>query len=283
MERILIDKYPIKYINYYLSITLIVALVFSFAMGLSDVTTSFFVTARLIGAIALGIFVILHGFMEYGLVKLLLFCFIAFVISYAIESVSITTGLPFGQYHYTTKLGDRFGQVPFKIMLAYFFNGYLALQMAVVFLAKKSKKERKYNIVLIPFVASLLMVIWDICFEPIMSVVQENWIWEKTGLYFGVPLSNFLGWLVTTYLIFQIFYLLINKVGSKGQSSQSITYWLVIPIMYFIQGIPYLLYPFSQSTSLVIYTTQGIITLATMGVISLLCIIKIIRMYGKKL
>ncbi len=279
----MIDKYPIKYINYYLSATLIVALIFSIAMGLSDTTSSFFVTARLIGAIALGIFVILHGFMEYGLVKLLLFCFIAFVISYAIESVSITTGLPFGQYHYTTKLGDRFGEVPFKIMLAYFFNGYLALQMAVVFLVKKSKKERKYNIVLIPFVASLLMVIWDICFEPIMSVVQENWIWEKTGLYFGVPLSNFLGWLVTTYLIFQIFYLLINKVGSKGQSSQSITYWLVIPIMYFIQGIPYLLYPFSQSTSLVIYTTQGIITLATMGVISLLCIIKIIRMYGKKL
>ncbi len=277
----MIDKYPIKYIDYYLIATVIVALVFSVTMGISDTTTSFFVIARLVGAIALGIFVVLHGFMEYGLSKLLLFCFIAFVVSYATESISITTGLPFGQYYYTTKLGEKIGNVPFKIMLAYFFNGYLALQMAVVFLKKKSKKVRKYNIVLIPFIASLLMVIWNLCFEPIMSIVQENWIWEKSGLYFGVPLINFFGWFITTYLIFQIFYLLINKKEKEEQSNQSVVYWLVIPIMYFIQGIPYLIYPFFQNTSLEIYLRQAIITLVTMGIISLLCIIKLLKNLNK--
>ncbi len=278
--RLLIDRYPIKYINYYLIATLIVALVFSIAMGLTNSTTTFFITAQHIWAIALGIFVIFHGFMEYGLIKLLLFCFLAFVISYATESMSISTGFPFGHYHYTTKLGDVFGRVPFKIMLAYFFNGYLALQMAVIFLAKKSFK--KYNIVLIPILASLLMVIWNICFEPVMSIVQGYWIWEQSGFFFGVPLINFFGWFLTTYLIFQIFYLLIQKKGREYKSFQNMTYWLVIPIMYFIQGIPYLLYPFSQSSSLHIYTTQAIITLATMGIISLLCVINVIKGYGDK-
>ncbi|MCK5812475.1 MAG: carotenoid biosynthesis protein [Clostridiales bacterium] len=277
----MIDRYPIKYINYYLTITLVSALIFSIAMGISDTTTTFFVTARLLGAITLGLFVILHGFIEYGMVKLLLLCFIAFVVSYAIESFSIKTGQPFGHYYYTDKLGEKFGQVPFKIMLAYFFNGYLALQMAIIFLKKNLKEKRKYTVILIPFIASLLMVIWDFCFEPIMSVVQENWIWEKTGAYFGIPLMNFLGWFITTYLIFQIFYLLIQKKGRDYNSSQTITYWLVIPIMYFIQGLPYLIYPFSQNNSLQLYTSQAIITLATMGVISILCIMKIIKIYCK--
>lgn len=29
-----------------------------------------------------------------------------------------------------------------------------------------------------------------------------NWIWEHGGSYFGVPLHNYLGWLLTTFLVY---------------------------------------------------------------------------------
>jgi putative membrane protein len=29
-----------------------------------------------------------------------------------------------------------------------------------------------------------------------------NWIWEHGGAYFGVPFHNYLGWLLTTFLVY---------------------------------------------------------------------------------
>ena len=37
------------------------------------------------------------------------------------------------------------------------------------------------------------------------------WHWAVPGLYFGVPLTNFIGWLITSLLIYAILYILIKK------------------------------------------------------------------------
>jgi putative membrane protein len=40
-----------------------------------------------------------------------------------------------------------------------------------------------------------------------------NWVWERGGPYFGVPLRNYLGWLVTTFLIYVAVGWLWRRVG----------------------------------------------------------------------
>jgi putative membrane protein len=46
------------------------------------------------------------------------------------------------------------------------------------------------------------MVAWDLSMDPVWSTVMHSWIWLQGGAYFGVPVSNFLGWYLTVYVIY---------------------------------------------------------------------------------
>jgi putative membrane protein len=49
------------------------------------------------------------------------------------------------------------------------------------------------------------MVLWDLAMDPASSTIQKLWIWEKGGGFFGVPLSNYVGWFLTVYVFMQLF------------------------------------------------------------------------------
>jgi len=49
----------------------------------------------------------------------------------------------------------------------------------------------------VPFIAAFVMVMWDLTFDPRASTIEHQWIWEQGGGYFGVPLTNYLGWFFT--------------------------------------------------------------------------------------
>jgi putative membrane protein len=51
--------------------------------------------------------------------------------------------------------------------------------------------------------AALVMTAWDVVMDPGMAAAG-NWIWEKGGVWFGVPRQNYLGWLLTTFLVYWI-------------------------------------------------------------------------------
>src|ERR1700722_3039050 len=56
-----------------------------------------------------------------------------------------------------------------------------------------------------PAFASFVMVSWDLTFDPAASTIGQSWIWHDGGAYFGVPVSNFLGWYLTIFVFFQLF------------------------------------------------------------------------------
>jgi uncharacterized membrane protein len=145
--------------------------------------------------------------------------------------------------------------------------------------------RKRRNIVLVPLVASTLMVLWNASFDPIMSTIEGNWIWKDGGAYFGVPLSNFFGWFITVYLVFQSFalYLVIiarpnseatslaaNPAGLQGNRT-----WMLIPLMYLGQGLPYFLYAFFQKEheNWQIYRSMSVVTVATMFLAALICLV----------
>ena len=49
--------------------------------------------------------------------------------------------------------------------------------------------------------SALVMTAWDVVMDPGMSLAQ-NWVWEKSGIYFGVPRHNYFGWLLTTFVVY---------------------------------------------------------------------------------
>jgi uncharacterized membrane protein len=55
------------------------------------------------------------------------------------------------------------------------------------------------------------MVSWDLTIDPMMSTITGTWVWHNGGNYFGVPLSNFIGWYLMVYAFFHCFALYARR------------------------------------------------------------------------
>jgi putative membrane protein len=49
------------------------------------------------------------------------------------------------------------------------------------------------------------MMAWDLSMDAIWSTLDRAWIWRNGGMFFGVPLSNFVGWYFTAFLFYLAF------------------------------------------------------------------------------
>ena len=223
-------------------------------------------------------FILIHGVKRYGWNTMLMWFGITFFISWAAETLSIIVGFPFGGYHYTELLGVKVGAVPLAIMLAYFMTGYLAWTLGTIFLGNLGKGMEKRNLLLLPFVASFIMVMWDFCFDPVKSTVERAWIWEGGGAYHGVPVSNYLGWFLTVFLIYLVFAWYLYGFSTNESTGQSRIYWVLAPVMYLGLSLEFLVYPFSETTDLEIYWSLFLAAIFTMVFVSFLSIVLVSRM-----
>jgi len=156
-------------------------------------------------ASSLTLFGLLHGASTYGWRGILLFMVVCLGVSNAFENLSIMTGFPFGWYHYSDALGPKLFLVPLLIGPAYFGMGYLSWTLARAILGDEDTGLSGLLSFVTPVIASFIMVSWDLTIDPMMSTINGSWVWHNGGSYFGVPLSNFLGWYLTVYVFFQCF------------------------------------------------------------------------------
>jgi len=131
-----------------------------------------------------------------------LFFAVSAVVSYLMEAVGVQTGLIYGQYHYGDMLGPKLGPVPVIIPLAWFMMIYPSWMVARAMLNGVNTSTLP-GITALAVVAAFVMTGWDMVMDPGMAA-SGNWIWEKGGAYFGVPRHNYLGWLLTTFLVYWI-------------------------------------------------------------------------------
>jgi uncharacterized membrane protein len=220
-------------------------------------------------------FVVAHGARFYGWKNILVFIGITFLFSWCLESLSIATGFPFGNYHYTGAW--KIGEVPWIIMPAYLSTGYLSWLIAHILTGHFDSEIGGRRVLLLPFIASFVMVMWDVVMDPIMSTIQNEWVWEDGGFYFGVPLTNYVGWYLTIFLIFFVFALFISRQKQNMTSPihGSRTYWLVVPLLYLGIALQYLLAPFFATSSLDIYWSLFLVTIYTMVFISIISILRV--------
>jgi putative membrane protein len=180
-------------------------------------------------------FALLHGSKQYGWRNMLAFAAICLVVSNGFENLSILTGFPFGHYHYSDKLGPKLFLVPMLIGPAYLGMGYLAWTLARVILG--GARPGADRLFALPALAGFVTVAWDLTFDPVASTIARSWVWHDGGAYFGVPVSNFLGWYLTVYLFFQLFafYLFRRAAGpllAARESAIAPRFWWPALMMY---------------------------------------------------
>ena len=153
-------------------------------------------------------FALLHASQRLGCKRALGLLACVFIVSLAFESVGVATGLVYGPYHYTAKLGPLFlGMVPFLIPIAWFMMMYPSFVIADRLVATRNGWRR---VLAVAALGSLVMTAWDLVMDPVM-VRGEHWVWEVNGAYFGIPLQNFWGWWLTTFVTFVVFLLFIRS------------------------------------------------------------------------
>ena len=129
-----------------------------------------------------------------------LFFALSAVVSYLLEEIGVRTGLVYGAYHYSGMLGPKLGHVPALIPLAWFMMIYPSWIVARALLRGVDTYSLP-GLVGQALVAAFVMTAWDTVMDPGMAAAG-NWVWEHGGAYFGVPLRNYLGWIVTTFLVY---------------------------------------------------------------------------------
>jgi putative membrane protein len=137
---------------------------------------------------------------------------VAFSLSLASELTGTTTGYPFGPYSYTTQLGHLIGgRVPFNIPTSWFFMLYASLAICGRVLAARDDARTRWRWAA---VAALVLTAWDVSMDPAM-VATTHWLWHLppfegasplrrvflTGFFYGMPLTNWVGWLLTGFLV----------------------------------------------------------------------------------
>lgn len=148
-------------------------------------------------------FSILHGSIRLGWWRTLLFVALTFTVSLTFESIGVATGLVYGPYHYTDRLGPQFlGLVPYIIPLAWFMMMYPSWIIAERLVPTRWKPWQRSLVV--AAIGALVMTAWDLALDPFM-VTAGHWVWEVEGAYFGVPLQNYWGWWLTALITLGLF------------------------------------------------------------------------------
>src|ERR1700716_3134696 len=181
-------------------------------------TTTFSPSLTIPVVMATAVFAFVHGALRYRWSGVLAFLVICLVVSNILENTSILTGFPFGHYHYTS--GPKLFLVPLFIGPSYFATAYLAWMVAIVLIGEIRREGSWFTTIAVPVVASAAMVMWDLTFDPTASTIKHFWIWEQGGGYFGVPLTNYVGWFFTVYLFLQLFALFLRFRGATAADSQ---------------------------------------------------------------
>jgi uncharacterized membrane protein len=157
-------------------------------------------------------FALLHAGQREGWSRALRLLALIFGVSLLFESVGVATGLVYGPYHYTDKLGPLFlGLVPYLIPVAWFMMSYPSFVIADRLIPADWKRWQR--ILSVAAVGGLVMTAWDLVMDPIM-VSSGHWVWDIKGAYHGIPLQNFWGWWLTVFTTFAL-YLLISGKAAK--------------------------------------------------------------------
>jgi putative membrane protein len=137
---------------------------------------------------------------------------VGFTISLAAELTGTATGYPFGPYSYTTQLGYLIGgKVPFNIPTSWFYMLYASLAICGRVLKAGDDSRTRWRWAA---VAAVVLTAWDVSMDPAM-VATTHWVWQLpategaspirrlflTGFFYGMPLTNWLGWLLTGLIV----------------------------------------------------------------------------------
>src|SRR3954453_3123277 len=134
-------------------------------------------------------------------------------LGFAAEAVGVATGVPFGDYAYAGSLGPGLLGVPLVIPLAWTMMAYPALVVGRRCARSLATPHRYLEIV----VGAVALASWDVFLDPQM-VDAGHWRFAAGNgpTLTGIPLVNFVGWLLVSLLLMTLLVVLLPDPSEHG-------------------------------------------------------------------
>lgn len=157
-------------------------------------------------------------------------------IGLAVEAVGFRTGIPFGNYSYTTSLGLRVLGVPVVVPLAWAMMGWPAL------LAARRAFRRGVRV---SVYGALILTAWDLLLDPQM-VDAGHWVWSPTPgpALNEIPMVNSLGWFGVAFVMLTLLDRLLPPTGLEHQGALLRLWpaWVMLAWTWFSESVGHLLF-----------------------------------------
>ncbi|MGQ4555224.1 bisanhydrobacterioruberin hydratase [Halobellus sp. GM3] len=111
--------------------------------------------------------------------------------AYGIEYVGVNTGVPYGEFFYGVDLGPTVAGVPLGLPVFFIplvMNSYL---LCLLLLGDRAARA---PVRLLSVIAAVLAM--DLVLDP-GAVALGFWVYPEGGAFYGVPLSNYAGWVLS--------------------------------------------------------------------------------------
>ncbi len=172
-----------KFVCLYLGIISVIGLQISYPLVHGNVLRNVTLGIVFIGAASM----LFHSYLVYGPFFAIIFAFVTFVYTLAIETVGVKTGWPFGRYFYDHTLGVQIYGVPLLVPFAWMMLAY-----PILIAARLAAAQWVF------LYGGIGLMIWDLFLDPQM-VDAGRWSWKLVGPRVPyepmIPLSNAAGWL----------------------------------------------------------------------------------------
>jgi uncharacterized membrane protein len=168
---------------------------------------------------------------------------LAYLVAFACEWSSAVGDywFPFGPYRYVNTTSDKelwVAGVPFMDSLSFSFLSYLSWETAILLCGKLEASWRDVQVInresirsswTVTLVAAFLMTWLDIVIDP-LTIRGERWFLGKLyyypqgGVYFGITLSNFVGWFVLAIFIIRLYLWLERRCFHSTERRGAVAY-----------------------------------------------------------
>lgn len=147
------------------------------------------------------------------------------IFAICIETLGLLTGFPYGQFEYHATLGGKIaGIIPWTIIFA-----YPPLVIGSYAVAQKFSYPKILT-------TTLLLLGIDLVIDP-GAVSTNMWSFQNPGYYYGVPLTNFAGWLLSGSLAATIIHVFKPQLPFAPISASTgliniLAFWILINLMF---------------------------------------------------
>ncbi len=182
---------------------------------------------------------ILHAYPTLGGSLCIAMLVIGTVISLFFECSGCNLGWFFSKYTYYSYIpGPKIGGFPVFAAAAYGIGNYIIWGTVRAMAGRYDAKLQKRDVIILPVLASLILVSVDFATDPFLSTINGTHIWDEPGVYYGIPWQNYMGWYLMAYVLFLIIALVQYYAGKRGRLPETPSiarkkeFWIYPPLMY---------------------------------------------------